>query len=519
MEYPRSSGILLHPTSLPGSYGIGDFGEPSYRFVDFLAAAGQQLWQILPLGPTSFGDSPYQCFSAFAGNPLLISPDRLVEEGLLPAGALANPPAFSPQRVDFGQVIPYKRALLDQAGENFRANATPLQRREFESFCEFNKGWLEDFALFMALKEQHGGAPWGSWELELVQRQPETIQKARQELQPLIESQKFLQWVFFKQWLALKQYANSKGIKIIGDIPIFVAYDSADVWSNPELFFLDDKGQPTIIAGVPPDYFSETGQLWGNPLYRWDVLARNGYDWWIRRLRMTLTQVDIVRLDHFRGFEDYWAVPATDTTAINGRWVKGPGAAFFETVNKVLGDLPMIAEDLGLISKRVARLRDNFNLPGMKILQFAFGIGAANPYLPHNYSRNVVVYTGSHDNDTTLGWFNSASEEEKNETLKYIGFDSGDVCWDLIRLAYRSVANVAIVPLPDFLRLGGEARMNFPGKASGNWGWRLKQEALSSELAAAIFEITELYGRTYQAAAPENEDEDALVDLAVKKPK
>lgn len=519
MEYPRSSGILLHPTSLPGNYGIGDFGDNSYHFVDFLAESGQQLWQILPLGPTGFGDSPYQCFSAFAGNSLLISPDQLVEEGLLAADAVTDIPAFSTEKVDFGEVINYKRTLLDQVSHNFKEKATPPQRQDFEKFCKINKDWLEDFALFMALKEQHGGATWSSWELELVQRQPEALQKARQELQTQIESQQVLQWVFFKQWLSLKQYANSKGIKIIGDIPIFVAYDSADVWSNPELFFLDEKGQPTIVAGVPPDYFSATGQLWGNPLYRWDVLAKNGYNWWIRRLTMTLTQVDIVRLDHFRGFEDYWAVPVTDTTAINGRWEKGPSTAFFATVQREMGDLPIIAEDLGLISKRVARLRDSFNLPGMKILHFAFGSGASNPYLPHNFSRNVAVYTGSHDNDTTLGWFKTAAEQEKSEALKYIGFESGDICWDLIQLAFRSVANVAVIPFQDFLRLGSEARMNFPGKASGNWGWRVKKEAINSELAAEIFEITELYGRTYQPAEPESEDENAMVDLAVKKSK
>ncbi len=517
MEFPRSSGILLHPTSLPGRFGMGDLGDSSFEFVDFLAAAGQQLWQILPLGPTGYGDSPYQCFSAFAGNPLLISPHKLVEQGFLSAEAIANPPAFPADKVDFGPVIQYKNGLLDQAIAGFKEKASPDQRRSFASFNELNKDWLDDYALFMALKEQHDGATWSSWELELIQRQPDALQKAREELAGQIEGQKFLQWAFFNQWQAVKGYASSKGIKIIGDIPIFVAYDSADVWSNPELFFLDEKGQPTVVAGVPPDYFSENGQLWGNPLYRWDILARNGYDWWIRRLRMTLSQVDIVRLDHFRGFEDYWAVPATDSNAINGRWMKGPGAAFFETLQRVLGDLPIIAEDLGQISRRVIRLRDTFHLPGMKMLHFAFGAGSGNPYLPHNFTPNVVVYSGSHDNDTTVGWFSHIGEDERSEVIKYIGFDSGDIAGDLIRLAFRSVASVAVIPLQDYLRLGTEARMNYPGRAAGNWGWRFEDNATTPELAAQILEITELYGRTYKPAEPENPDEDAMVDVAVKK--
>ncbi|MBN9386797.1 MAG: 4-alpha-glucanotransferase [Chloroflexi bacterium] len=517
MEFPRSSGILLHPTSLPGRFGMGDLGDNSFRFVDFLAAAGQQLWQILPLGPTGYGDSPYQCFSAFAGNPLLISLDKLVEQGFLPGEAVANLPTFPATHVDFGPVIQAKNALLNQAIAGFKERATPDQRRDFEGFSEANKAWLDDYALFMALKDSHGGATWSSWELDLVQRQPEALQKAREDLAGQIEGYKFLQWVFFNQWYWVKTYANSKGIKIIGDIPIFVAYDSADVWSNPELFFLDEKGQPTVVAGVPPDYFSATGQLWGNPLYRWDTLARNGYDWWIRRLRMILNQVDIVRLDHFRGFEDYWAVPATDSNAINGRWMKGPSAAFFETLQNVLGDLPIIAEDLGQISRRVMRLRDTFQLPGMKILHFAFGAGSSNPYLPHNFERNTIVYTGSHDNDTTVGWFSQLSEQEQAEIFKYIGFDSGDIAYDFIRLAFRSVANVAVVPLQDYLRLGTEARMNYPGRASGNWGWRFEENALTPELAGQIYEVTELYGRTYKPAEPENPDEDAMVDMAVKK--
>ncbi len=519
MEFTRSSGVLLHPTSLPGNFGIGDLGEAAYHFVDFLADSGQQLWQILPLGPTGFGDSPYQCFSAFAGNPLLINPTNLVEQGLLPPEALSNPPPFPLNKVDYGSVIQYKRSLLDLACEKFRNNSEPEKRHEFKEFCAINQGWLDDYALFIALKEQHGGVTWSKWEPDFVQRQPEAIQKALRDLKDQIEGQKFLQWVFFQQWLNLKHYANSKGLKIIGDIPIFVAYDSADVWSNPELFFLAENGQPSIVAGVPPDYFSKEGQLWGNPLYRWDILARTGYDWWIRRLRITLAQVDIVRLDHFRGFEDYWAVPVAEETAINGRWVKGPGAAFFENLRNVLGELPIIAEDLGLISKKVSRLRDNFKLPGMKILQFAFGSGPDNPYLPHNYCRRVVVYTGTHDNDTTLGWFKSASEMEKNDALKYIGYDSGDICWDLIRLAFRSNANIAVVPLQDVLRLGNEARMNYPGKAGGNWGWRFLKEDLTPELASHLYEITRLYGRTYQEPLPENDDENATVDLAVKKAK
>lgn len=496
MTFQRASGVLLHPTSFPSPFGIGDLGAEAFRWVDFLAAAGQKLWQILPLGPTSYGDSPYQCFSAFAGNPYLISPELLVDDGLLKRDDLAVVPNFPTHTVDYGPVIEYKVSLLNKMYWNFKAGAGGAIRSEFESFKRSQSSWLDDFALFMALKDSHGGAVWSTWEPELVSRPAAAMSAARQQLGEAIESHCLRQFLFFRQWLAVKAYASNAGIKIIGDIPIFVAYDSADVWAHPQLFYLDEHGKSTVVAGVPPDYFSVTGQLWGNPLYRWDKLKESGYAWWIERFRATLTFVDIVRLDHFRGFEAYWEIPAGRPTAEVGRWVKGPAADFFTALKAALGDLPIIAEDLGVVTPAMEALRDQFDLPGMKVLQFAFSSDSKDPFLPHNYSRNCVVYSGTHDNDTTLGWYqHSSTESERHFARRYLGCDGSDIAWDLIRLAFASVADTAVVPLQDVLNLGTEARMNLPGRPSGNWGWRFLPGQLTEQVRDRLQELAVLYRR------------------------
>ncbi|MBI3242045.1 MAG: 4-alpha-glucanotransferase [Chloroflexi bacterium] len=496
MSFPRASGILLHPTSFPGRFGIGDLGAEAYRWVDFLAGAGQKLWQILPLGPTGYGDSPYQCFSAFAGNPYLMSPEKLVEDGLLSESDLKATPKFPAQAVDFGPVIEFKLKLLETAYQNFRAGAGRQLLPEFEAFCRAQASWLDDFALFMALKESQNGAVWSTWTPDLVSRQPRALAAARESLAEAVESQRLRQFLFFRQWLAVKAYANRAGIKIIGDIPIFVAYDSADVWAHPELFYLDEAGKSTVVAGVPPDYFSATGQLWGNPLYRWDVSKQTNYAWWIERFRATLTFVDIVRLDHFRGFEAYWEIPAGMPTAEVGRWVKGPGADFFVTLKNALGDLPIIAEDLGVVTPEMTALRDQFDLPGMKVLQFAFSADATDLFLPHNYPRNCVVYSGTHDNDTTRGWYETSSTEgERDLARRYLGRDGQDIAWDFIRLAFLSVADMAVAPLQDVLNLGTEARMNLPGRPSGNWGWRFLPGQLTGQIQNRLKELAGLYLR------------------------
>jgi len=493
MQFSRSSGILLHPTSIPGRFGIGDMGEGAYRFVDFLAGSGQRLWQILPLGPTGYGNSPYNSFSAFAGNPLLISLDELVKDGFLHDAELTNVPAFPENYVDYSLVIEYKMTMLYRSFERFKNHQTP----DFEGFCMENQTWLDDYSLFMALKESYGGLSWNKWDRGVSCRKPETIHEVSQEMSCSISFHKYLQYLFFKQWSSLKRYANERQIKIIGDIPIFVSYNSSDVWSQPESFMLDDKGKPTHVAGVPPDYFSRTGQLWGNPLYRWDIIAQRGYSWWINRLKVMLRLVDIIRIDHFRGFEAYWEVPAKEKTAINGRWVKGPGAEMFTVIEQSLGKLPLIAEDLGVITPEVEVLRDQFAFPGMKILHFAFGSGPDNPYLPYNYSKNCVVYTGTHDNDTTIGWFTkTSSKAEREHALRYLGKTKADEKhWEFIRLAFSSVAAMAIIPLQDVLGLGNEARMNIPGKALGNWAWRYAQNMLNNECQERLRGLTGLYGR------------------------
>ena len=495
MTAHRASGLLLHPTSLPGRFGIGDLGPEAAHWVDFLAAAGQKLWQVLPLGPTGYGDSPYQGFSAFAGNPYLVSPEGLAEDGLLDADDLAALPAFSADRVDYGPVIEWKLAILAKAHARFAAGAAPGLRADYRAFCRRHAGWLEDFALFMALKESHGGATWTSWEPGLVGREPGALAAARERLAPAVDSQRFRQYLFFRQWGAVRERARGAGVRIIGDLPIFVAHDSADVWAHPELFQLDAQGAPAVMAGVPPDYFAKTGQLWGNPLYRWETLARDGYAWWVARLRATLEVVDIARLDHFRGFEACWEVPGGEATAAKGRWVKGPGAAFFESVQAALGTLPIIAEDLGLVTPEVLALRDRFGLPGMRILQFAFEKDARHPFLPHNFPTNCVVYTGTHDNDTTRGWYAGAPEKERHFARSYLGCDGADFTWDLIRLGLGSVADTFVAPLQDVLDLGSEARMNLPGRAGGNWGWRFRREQLTDAVRERLRGLTEIYGR------------------------
>lgn len=496
VKLERSAGLLLHPTSLPGRFGIGEINDMAYQWVDTLVAARQTVWQVLPLGPTGYGDSPYQTFSAFAGNPLLIDLARLAREGYISHQALEEAPVFPAERVDFGAVIAWKKPLLLGAYQQFVTKADPAEEAAFHAFCaQHDAVWLQDYAFFMALKDHFGGEAWDMWPRQLRRREPTALATWGERLAPAIMAHKFLQYQFFKQWSELKQYANAQGVQILGDIPIYVAYDSADVWAHQDLFALDEDGYPTVVAGVPPDYFSPTGQLWGNPLYRWDVMAAQGYRWWIARVRMMLHQVDILRLDHFRGFEAYWEVPAGEKTAVNGRWVKGPGAAFFEALLNALGDVPIIAEDLGVITSEVKALRDQFGFPGMKILQFAFDGDATNPYLPHNYERNCVVYTGSHDNDTTRGWFASAPEPEQAFCLSYLGYRPDDIAWALMRLAAASVAALAIFPVQDVLSLGSEARMNTPSQASGNWAWRLRADAFTEEHVARLAELVNTYGR------------------------
>ena len=501
MKFERSSGILLHPTSFPGPYGIGDLGPSAYQFIDWLADSGCKLWQILPLGPTGYGDSPYQCFSAFAGNPYLISPDFLLRDGLLHPNDLVEKLDFPDARVDFGRLIPWKLNLLERAFIRFldlsaktgKSDPEPV-RHAFDHFSAENVSWLPDYALFMAIKEANGGGAWGGWPEDLRDRDKAALQAAGQSLSDAVLRYTFYQFIFFRQWNALREYAHQKEIQIIGDIPIFVAYDSADVWANPELFYLDEQAQPTVVAGVPPDYFSPTGQLWGNPLYRWDVHRESGYAWWLDRFRAILGQVDIVRLDHFRGFAGYWEIPAGSPTAETGRWVPGPGEDFFSAVENELGELPIIAEDLGEITPDVIALRDQFNLPGMKIAQFGFS-GPDNAFLPHNYTENCVTYTGVHDNDTVRGWYESAPEHERDYARKYLKSDGSDFSWDLLHAIWASVAVYALAPMQDLLSLGTEARMNFPGKLGGNWGWRLDASTLTDELKNRLGELNYIFRR------------------------
>jgi 4-alpha-glucanotransferase len=505
---PRSSGILLHPTSLPGRFGVGDLGSEAFRFVEFLKDAGQRLWQVLPLGPTGYGDSPYQCFSAFAGNPMLISLERLVEKGLLAAASLSQVPAFPENEADFGRVIPWKMGRLESAGRDFLAHARGEIRQQFDEFCAVQASWLDDYALFMALKREHGQEyVWTHWELGVRARRAEAMTAARDRLAAEIGLYRFYQFEFFNQWKALKEYGAACGIRVMGDVPIYVAHDSADVWAHPEYFELDADGNPFGVAGVPPDYFSATGQLWGNPLYRWDVLAAEGYRWWIERLAATLAMVDLIRLDHFRGFEAYWAVPAGETTAVNGHWIKGPGAAFLQAAQDALGRLPLVAENLGVITPEVEAVRLQFGFPGMSILQFAFGKDPQGPdFRPHNYPRERVAYTGTHDCDTTVGWWTSSGRgestrteeeirKEREYTRRYLNLNGQEIHWAFIRALMASVADTVVFPLQDVLGLGTEARMNLPGTPSGNWRWRVASSALTPALSRRLRELTETYER------------------------
>jgi 4-alpha-glucanotransferase len=500
----RASGLLLHPTSLPGPHGSGDLGGEARSFVDFLAHAKQSFWQMLPVAPPGFGESPYSAQSAFAGSPWLVNFDALVEAGFLEPDAIANPPIFSDDHVDFAKMSAHREHLLRLAHAAFVRKENVA---ELEKFSKREAHWLDDFALFRALKKSHGGVAWTKWDAPLRNRDAKALARARFDLEEEISFEKFVQWTFDSQFRALRSYARSKGVALIGDIPIFVAHDSADVWQHPENFFLDESGEPTFVAGVPPDYFSATGQRWGNPLYRWKRLKKSGFVWWVKRFEAMLSRFDAVRIDHFIGFQRYWRIPGQDATAVNGKWMKGPSSDFFEAVRKKLGTLPLIAEDLGAATPAVFRLRDEFHLPGIKILQFAFGTDAnADTFLPHNYSRNAVVYTGTHDNDTTVGWFDDDGasgtrtpeqiEKERASALRYLGAESSDeINWRMIRAAMGSIANLAIFPVQDVLGLGSEARMNRPGEGAGNWSWRLQRGELTNDHAARLATLAETYGR------------------------
>jgi len=497
MRFPRRAGVLLHPTSLPGKFGIGDLGYEAHNFVNFLEAAGQMLWQVFPLGPTGYGDSPYQCFSAFAGNPNIISPEKLRDAGLLSDEDLLNPPHSNPSHIDFGVIINYKRELNFKAYNNFKKNKKGLEK-EYLSFIENNKDWLEDFSFFMAAKEYHNGDQWTKWDKDLVKRKPSALKLWKEKLADQIEFCNFCQFIFDMQWQELKKYANSKKIDIIGDIPIFVAYDSSDVWAQKDFFSVNEEGELLFVAGVPPDYFSATGQLWGNPLFNWKAIEKDDFLWWRRRIQKLLSMNDIIRIDHFRGFEAYWEIPGDAETAIKGRWVKAPGEKLFTTIEKHLGELPIMAEDLGLITKAVTALREKFNFPGMKILQFAFGTGMETKFLPHNIPFNSSVYTGSHDNDTTRGYFEKTKTQD-NDIYKhaqdYLNYYENDITFELIRAAYRSSADTVVIPLQDMLNLGTEARMNFPGKPGGNWTWRFKWQQVPYDLTHKYKKLSKLYER------------------------
>ncbi len=508
MDKQRACGILLHPTSLPGRFGIGDIGPQAYRFVDFLVDTGQSYWQILPLGHTSYGNSPYMCFSAFGGNPYLISLEMLADEGLLDRADIKHQPDFPANRVDYGQAINYKMPLLARSFQKFKEIGSARYPDDFYIFSEASAFWLEDYALFTSLKEAHNGQVWTKWEEGAAGRNPDALVQWRNRLADKIEFWKYAQYQFFKQWLALKSYCHERGIRIIGDVPVYVAHDSAEVWAHHKQFHLDEQGNPLVVAGVPPDYFSATGQRWGNPIYRWDIMEKRGYRWWTDRFRTNFTLADVVRLDHFRGFQAYWEIPASEPTAVKGRWVKGPAIALFNAVKGALGDVQMIAEDLGIITPEVDNLREQLGLPGMRILQMAFGGDPkAQEYRPHNHIVNCAVYTATHDHNTTVGWFTAepgtqttqSAEEVKREreyALKYLNSDGSEISWDFIRLALSSVARLAIYPLQDVLGLGTESRMNRPGTPQGNWEWRFTGDMLTPEIRGRLRELTAVYDRS-----------------------
>jgi 4-alpha-glucanotransferase len=491
----RAAGVLLHPTSFPGPHGIGTLGTEAFRFLDFLVEAGQSVWEILPLNPTGYGDSPYSSFSAFAGNPLLIDLETSAAEQGFPLKK-ETVPDFPQGRVDFGLLIPWKTALLDRMALHFReCGPAPLQEA-FQRFCLENDHWLGDYALFRALKQAHSGMPWNEWEPELAAREPEALRAWGGRLAEAVFCHQYQQFQFHRQWEALRQAARARSITFLGDLPIFVAFDSSDVWVHPHFFDLDEKHLPRTVAGVPPDYFSPTGQLWGNSLFRWQRMAEDGYAWWVARIRQALRTVDWIRLDHFRGFEAYWAIPGGSPTAEYGEWQKGPGAAFFSVLEREFGDpLPLVAEDLGFIVPEVETIRERFGLPGMKILQFAFCTDSQNSFLPHNFDANQVVYSGTHDNDTTVGYFQKAPPGELAFAQRYIPSEGKEIHWDLVRLAYQSVARLAVIPLQDILGLGSTARMNTPGTCTGNWGWRFLSGAITKDHSARLRELAETYGR------------------------
>ena len=492
----RTAGVLLHPTSLPGHYGVGDLGDELVAFLDWAASAGMRLWQVLPLNPPGYGFSPYGCLSSFAGNPLLISPQKLLQENLLDAAAVADVPQFSPDHVEFERVSAYKMELLRESWRQFGATADTQLGESFENFINGDEQheWLADYALFMTLKERAGGGPWWEWDAKLAARDPKAIADARRDYAADIRFWQYVQFLFFWQWAGARDAAYARGIQILGDVPIYVAHDSADVWANRELFQLNEQGMPTVVAGVPPDYFSATGQRWGNPLYRWEAMRESEYRWWIARIRTNLRLADVIRLDHFRGFAAYWEIPASEETAVHGRWMPGPGLALFDAIRHALGELPLIAEDLGFITEDVHVLRNAVGLPGMKILQFGFG-QTDSPHLPHRYDPKTVTYTGTHDNDTARGWYEQAPDLERDGARAYLGCEADDIAWGLIRAAYTSVAQTAIVPVQDVLSLGTEARMNTPGAEKDNWSWRLPGGALTLEHATRLRRLGEVTGR------------------------
>lgn len=500
MNHSRKCGVLLHPTSLPSKYGIGDLGYNAYEFIDFLSSSKQKLWQVLPLNPTGYGESPYQGLSAFAGNPLLICLDKLISIGLLDEQDISNIPTFDEDKIQFSEVKEFKNKLFKRAFTRFKEQEKNIA---YINFIKENNYWLEDYTFFAALKEYFNSLPWNQWEKPIAAREKEAVEYYRKMLKEKIEYHIFLQYTFFTQWMALKRYANDKGIRIIGDLPIYVSYDSSDTWARPELFKLDALGNPTVVSGVPPDYFSETGQLWGNPIYNWNVMEKDNYQWWKERFKALLKITDIIRIDHFRGFEAYWEVPAEEKTAINGQWVKAPGDKLFSNIQEHLGQLPIIAEDLGVITSEVNELKDKFNFPGMKVLHFTLQSKEIEQFSPYHFDKNTVVFTGTHDNDTTLGWYKKLLEEN-SETLeilkKYFHFNKNmpekEVCWRFIEIAYQSPSNTAIIPLQDVLCLGSNARMNYPGTVGGNWSWRFKKDSITKDIEEKLHHLAEFYSRT-----------------------
>jgi 4-alpha-glucanotransferase len=495
MEITRASGVLAHPTSFPGDHGIGDLGHGTYQFIDWLVRAGQQYWQVMPLTPTGYGDSPYSAPSAFAGNPLLISLTLLKNDGLLDDPPSGQSPEFSDHEVRFGNVHQVKHAALQQTYDRFAHGAASHLRDEFDAFCESETSWLSDFALFMAMKEESQCASWQQWDDPIRARDNYALEAKRSDLAHAVGYHSFVQFLFRRQWRDVKQYANERNIRIIGDIPIYVAYESADVWAHQRLFRLNDDGSPRLVTGVPPDLFSKDGQLWGNPAFDWRIIKETGYQWWIDRVTKLRELVDVIRLDHFRGFAASWVVPAEHDNARGGRWERGPGHELFEAIATKSDGLPFIVEDLGLITQDIPVLREELGLPGMKVLQFAFDGDPENQYLPHNYDRECVVYTGTHDNQTTIGWFMGLSESDRRQVQTYLGTDGTDIAWDMVRLALASVADLSIAPLQDIMRLGDEARMNTPGMALGNWTWRYLPHQLHEGLAAGLGDLTAAYGR------------------------